>query len=306
MSVAIVDAWAQQDDFETNGLTYAPGGIAGTNRMVVMVVGAEEDGSTQAGPMSVASATLGGRAMTVDVNLQAGTDAGYHNTLTVLLLDDADIELMSGSTLLITWTNFDGSGPFPTSPVVHYATYRDVDQTTPNGASQSNTSDANVNTLAPTATMNVAIDEKVIAINVGGQPFTPSSSVGGLTEETEYVGGGNDMTLAVYHRTAVTADASYTFTMDLSDVTRMAVYAIALAFDEIILTSEQDSFHFYDDGTESGAASLENQDVDLTIAKEEIFHLRQGTQYVGDPAACAVTLEYKKTGDPDAEYRKLL
>lgn len=68
---------------------------------------------------------------------------------------------------------------------------------------------------------------------------------------------------------------------------------------------EQDSFRFYDDGTESGASALENQNVDLSIAKETLFQLRVGGQLTGDPDALSATLVYKKTGDADSEFRKV-
>jgi len=69
---------------------------------------------------------------------------------------------------------------------------------------------------------------------------------------------------------------------------------------------EQSDFRFYADGTESGAAALAAQNIDINIAKEIIFGVRVGGQITGDPVALSVTLEYKKTGDPDGEFRKLL
>jgi len=178
--------------------------------------------------------------------------------------------------------------------------------------------------------MNVAVDELVIAVNIGGQPFTnPSSSAGGLSEQTEYVGSANDMSMAVYERTALTADASYTFTMNLGGSTRMVVVGIAFGFDaggsvldadgdpvidvatasgtatRTALEMEQDSFQFFTDGTESGAASLASQNTDITIAKETIFGIRVGGQAIANPPASSVTVEYKKTGDADSEFRKV-
>lgn len=69
---------------------------------------------------------------------------------------------------------------------------------------------------------------------------------------------------------------------------------------------EQSDFRFYDDGTEGAAAVLANQNVDINRAKEDTFQIRVGGQLTGDPAALSGTLVYKKTGDADSEFRKLL
>ncbi len=75
--------------------------------------------------------------------------------------------------------------------------------------------------------------------------------------------------------------------------------------EDSLFSHEQDSFRFYDDGTESGSTALQNQNVDLTTAQEDTFQVRIGGQLTGDPPALSVTLEYKKTGDADAEFRKV-
>lgn len=335
MSVSRIAAWAQEDDYGVNGLSYTP--PAGSRRCAVFVVGGEENGATQSGPMSVASATLGGQTCVVQApaTLQAGTDGGYHNTGTIVTLNEAGIAAMSGNAFVITWAGFDsGNGPFPTSPVVHYATLQDVDQANINSANQSNTSDANVSTLSPTSTMNVAVDELVIAVNIGGQPFTnPSSSVGGLSEQTEYVGEANDMSLAVYERTALTADASYTFTMDLGGSTRMIVLAIAFGFDaggenhvaelpsatltlapfvpqavttEFTLAYDQDGFQFIeDDGNEINASDAAAEDTNITRAVGINTRLRIQTDMTGgsNPPNATRTIQYKEVSDPADEWR---
>ncbi len=303
MSVSRIAAWAQEDDYGVNGLSYTP--PAGSRRCAVFVVGGEENGATQSGPMSVASATLGGQACVVQApaNLQAGTDGGYHNTGTIVTLNEAGIDAMSGNAFVITWAGFDsGNGPFPTSPIVHYATLQDVDQANINSANQSNTSDANVLTLSPTSTMNVAVDELVIAVNIGGQPSTPSSSAGGLSEQTEYVGAANDMSMAVYERTALTADASYTFTMDLATTaTRMVVLAIAFGFDAGAAAPlyEQDSFRGRnDDGSESAATWIATANTNWTQNPDENFRIRFLIEETADEVDDDVTfqLQYNKNG----------
>ncbi len=231
MSVSRIAAWQQADDFDVTGLDYTP--PAGDRRCAVLIVGGEENGSVQSGPMSISAATLGGENCVVQApaTLQAGTDSGYHNTVSFITLNEAGIAAMSGNAFLVTWVNFDGTGPFETSPICHYATFQDVDQANINSANQSNTSDSNVSSLSPSATMDVAVDELVIAVVIGGQHYAPSSSAGGLTEYTEYVGASNDMSMGCYERDALTADASYTWTGNVATATRMVVMSIALGHD---------------------------------------------------------------------------
>ena len=62
-------------------------------------------------------------------------------------------------------------------------------------------------------------------------------------------------------------------------------------------TKEQNSFRFYENGTESGAAALADQNTGINVDFEETFHLRVGAQYTDDPAAEAATLQYKESGD---------
>lgn len=74
----------------------------------------------------------------------------------------------------------------------------------------------------------------------------------------------------------------------------------------VLASYEQDGFRFEDDdGTESGSTFLENQNVDLTIAKETAFRVRQGGQLTGDPDAHAATEQYKETGDGASEWRDI-
>jgi hypothetical protein len=66
---------------------------------------------------------------------------------------------------------------------------------------------------------------------------------------------------------------------------------------------DQEAFQYFENGTESGAASLENQNIDLEIAKQEIFGLRVGAQLIGNPDPLSATLQQKETGDPASEWR---
>lgn len=72
-----------------------------------------------------------------------------------------------------------------------------------------------------------------------------------------------------------------------------------------LASREQDSFRFYDDGTESGATALEAQNTDLSIGTEEVFQVRVGGQMTGDPAAESATLQVKETSDAATEWREV-
>lgn len=68
---------------------------------------------------------------------------------------------------------------------------------------------------------------------------------------------------------------------------------------------EQEGFRFYADGTESGSTALEDQDVDLEIAKETTFQERVILNATGDPGSEQYQLEYKETSDGAGEWRKV-
>lgn len=62
-----------------------------------------------------------------------------------------------------------------------------------------------------------------------------------------------------------------------------------------------------DDGSESGASWLQNQDTNhqMDHGSTDNIRLRILTDYEGDPDAEAVQLEYKEAGDPATEWRKV-
>lgn len=152
---------------------------------------------------------------------------------------------------------------------------------------------SNLNLLAYTSSSAVtATEELQISISTGANVFTLTqvfidelvdlgSDAWGvrITNTAWGSGGGGDIQIA-----EVDAD----FTPVVSD----PVY-------------DQEAFRFYEDGTESGATAKDAQNVDVTVAQEEIFQARVGTQVVNDAPTESVTLQYKETGDGDAEYRKL-
>lgn len=73
---------------------------------------------------------------------------------------------------------------------------------------------------------------------------------------------------------------------------------------ESSVTSEQEGFLWRnDDGDEVNATSIENQDVDASIAKETNIRPRFLINTTGDLDSSAMQIEVKKNGDADSEYR---
>lgn len=227
MPVTILDAWDQEDDYGQNGATFAVS--AGSRRCAIVFVGAE---SNQGSALGVSGVTLGGQAMTVQTQDTVGSTSEYHNYGGIWTLPESGISAMSGSTITVTWSNFTGQGPFSSSPAVQYASYQDVDQGNINASGTGENTNTSAGNISPASTINVAADEKVVVLFVAGQQRTPTETSGGLTEEAEYIGTTNDMVLSAYHRTATTADASYTWTVTITGSnTRLQTRGFALGFD---------------------------------------------------------------------------
>ena len=95
------------------------------------------------------------------------------------------------------------------------------------------------------------------------------------------------------------------FWQGASTVARIGRERTFIAIRELSANREQDSFRFYDDGTEAGATALELQNVDLSIARETTFQVRVGMQTIGDAGTESAELQYKETADAAAEWRKV-
>lgn len=118
-------------------------------------------------------------------------------------------------------------------------------------------------------------------------------------------GGGNGAGLFTAYRSSLISPAGSenpgTFTMSTE---QWVCTTIALR-PGVAFTREQDSFRFYEDGTESGAVAIDTQNTDVTRARETITQLRVGAQMVGDAPAESGELQYKETSDAASEWRKV-
>jgi len=69
---------------------------------------------------------------------------------------------------------------------------------------------------------------------------------------------------------------------------------------------EQEGHQFrLDDGSESGASDIGAQDSNIESDKEENRRLRMLSDATGNPPSHAVTLQFRKVGDPDSEWESV-
>jgi len=247
----ILDAWASDGTWLTQDVDFTPS--AGSNRIVLVGIGAEKNGGSANGPMEIDDVRLGDQSLTEIFDFTVGASNAYHNLLWLGYLLEDQIAARSGDTITATYASPNGTpnNPFG-EPKLFYASYRDVDQGAPIADSASNTlgsayasyrdvdqgapiADSASNTLGSAATIqpdqggpgvSVGDGDKVVVFFVLGQPNSPSPP-GGYTEEQQIIGGSNDMSASINHRTA-TASSNENPTLTSSSSTRLAVGAIVL------------------------------------------------------------------------------
>ncbi len=251
MSVTILDAWAVDNTYLTQDLSFVISG--GSNRVAIICLSAEKNGS---GPMAVSGVSIGDAALTqIGIDVIVGSPTAYHNINSVWYLDEAGIAGRTGSTVTITYSNAPPDPPAFDEPKMFYASYQDVDQTTPVGDTESNTN-TSATSLATSASITGADGDKLVGFNVGGQHYDPGVSQTGWTEEVQDFGITNGHAACTAHRTATTpVTESPTFT--IATATRMAVRAWVLkAADAGLTDTETDQATVTDAITRFGAILL--------------------------------------------------
>jgi len=217
--VTILNPWVVDGTYATQDATFNVS--AGTDRLVLVGLSAEKN---TGGPMSVTSVSLGDQVLTELFDFTAGSSTAYHNLHWLGYLPESQIASRTGSVLTIVYANAPGN-PFD-EPKIHYASYENVDQTTPIADSSSNSS-SSASSLQLGSSITAGENDKIVAFNVLGQHYSPALTTGGYTELTESIGVTNGHASAAYHRTATTATTENpTFTS--STATRMAVSAVVL------------------------------------------------------------------------------
>lgn len=82
------------------------------------------------------------------------------------------------------------------------------------------------------------------------------------------------------------------------------VVASAVSLNGVASSTEQEGFRFYDDdANESSATALETQDTNLSRAKNTNTRLRGLSNMTGDRPSESTTVQYRKVGDADSEWR---
>ena len=221
-TVTILDAWTVDGTYDPSQEDANFAVSAGTDRIVIVCLSGERDGG---GPMTVTSVTLGNQALTELFDFTVGTVTAFHNLHYVGYLLETGIQAMDGDSLRVNY-GVPPQAPFD-SAKIHYASYENVDQTTPIKDSNNNTN-TNATSLQLASTITAGDDDKILGFNVLGQHYAPGLSTAGYTEETESIGATNGHASAAYHRTATTSvTENPTFTS--ATATRMAVSAMVLA-----------------------------------------------------------------------------
>lgn len=258
----------------------------GDNRCLIVLVTTE---GTQSGNHTC---TYGGQTMTHVVAAIAGSGT-TQQTVTLFYLNDAGIVAASGTTIT--------PGNVPGDISIHAASYQDAMQTTPTNTDTDSSAAATPNPLAALDIVTGA-DDAVVCAGSGMGNAGSATWATPLTERTDQAtasANGSYADDSVPTATTIACECTW------SNQNRAAAVALELVHESAV-TREQDGFRYYDDdGNESTSTALEAEDTDLTRAKESTFHLRVGSQYVGDPAAESCTLEYKENGDAASEWRKV-
>lgn len=258
---------------------------AADNRCLIVLVTTE---GTQSGNHTC---TYGGQTMTHVVAAIAGSGT-TQQTVTLFYLNDAGIVAASGTTIT--------PGNVPGDISIHAASYQDAMQTTPTNTDTDSAAGTTPNPLAALDIVTGA-DDAVVCAGSGMGNAGSCAWASPLTERTDQAtasANGSYADDSVPTATTIACEPTWT------TQNRAAGVALELVHESAV-TREQDGFRYYEDGTESGSTVLAAEDTDITIAKETTFHLRVGSQMVGDPDAESCTLEYKENSDAATEWRKV-
>jgi hypothetical protein len=152
-----------------------------------------------------------------------------------------------------------------------------------------------------------------VQINESGGGWTTVYTSGGSDDSTgsQTDWGYHDVDLS---EGGTNTDSSTQVRFLITTATNTQTYYGDYALDSITITGtpignrDQEGYRWRDDdGSESGASWLQNQDTNhqMDHGSTDNIRLRILTDYEGDPDAEAVQLEYKEAGDPASEWRKV-
>lgn len=230
----ILDSWISTADLVAS--THSHAASAGSNRVGVLMFTHEQQGG---GGLTISTTvTWGGQDVTEVKDFFTGGVGGYHDLLWVGILDEAGIDAMSGSDVVVVFDNDDvsgppdGTGPFGNAKA-QSAFYEDVDQgslPTPNVDNDTGTGTASAIVIARSGTLNVIADAKVVVCAVSGQGTTADeiTAATGYTIRASVIGATNDHSCFAFDRDAVTSDATHNPSFPCASANRLGIVAIAL------------------------------------------------------------------------------
>jgi hypothetical protein len=307
MAVSVLNSWTIEGDYPTNGHAMIPS--AGANRVGILVATGEIQNDA-GGAMQMGAVTWGGQTVTELHDVSCGDVTSYNDFVYLGYINESGIAAMSGGTISLTWVNGNsGVGPFGNGKVAA-AIYQGVDQSNIVSASGSNTTGATSGTASNinmgASSIDVDVDEQVIVATVSGQGSTSDdfNAPAGWTQAAEVIGATNDHNIAVFTRDGQTNDDALNTNFVCDSANRLAICSISLG--SAALAVEQEGFRFRnDDGNETAATWRQAQDVVDSIPKNTNFRLRVLANHTGDPSSQQVTLQYRKVGDADSEWRDI-
>ncbi len=227
--VTLLDPWVVDGTYGSQNATFDVS--AGMDRLVLVAISAENN---QNGLISVQSVSLGDQVLTEVHDFTVGSSTAYHNLHWFGYLLESEIAARIGSALTIWYANAP-SNPFD-EPKIHYASYENVDQTTPIADSISNSS-TNASSLPLGIGLTAGVGDKIIGFNVLGQHYTPGVSTAGYTRVSQSIGSTNGHASAVFDRT-VTTSITENPTFTSSSGTRIAVSAVVLTYAAAVVNND--------------------------------------------------------------------
>lgn len=281
----------------SSGVSHTFGTVsAGTDRLIT--AGYAEFLQSGASITGSVAMTFGGQSLTkaAEYETSFGSDDSYSG---VFYGNDALIAAASGTSLAVTGygaTNRGGLGMM---------VWQNAEQTSPVG----NTANAGISSGATVSTsITVNADNAAFAISdaFGNGAGNPSvSSVG-----ADFTNEGTWDAFASTEGVILSRDEGGTGGSRTCSVTySLTNHTASLQVCEFVQplgAVEQEGFRFRnDDGSESTATWRQSQDVNDSIARDTNIRLRILLNGSSLPAASGYTLEYKKSGDSDSEYRAI-
>ncbi len=182
----------------TNGVPNVMAASAGTNRLLVWMIGFEDDDNTN----DVTAVTYGGQSMTLAVQMSTFTGGGSENRVEIWILNEAGITAATHTTFIPVFSvsNPTTSHGYHTSAV----TLSSVNQSTPVCGTGTGVRMASSTVSLSTAGVAVLPSELMLYVTSGGDTRTHSPN-SGFTENVDLNTAGGGQGFSVGHKLITTA-----------------------------------------------------------------------------------------------------